>query len=120
MFLGYGEPFPEISIVADQGYTFIGFEPELPESVKENIEATAQYVEKLEITNLSATQLEGTRLVDIYYDVNGGQGETVAVDLFIKIADEWIAPPTAIGDLGTGVERGADRYIVWEAESELH
>lgn len=74
-----------------------------------------------EVTNLSAAQRSGTKLVDIRYDLNGGGFSTVAVRLQVSSngGTTWTVPATTVsGAIGSSVAPGAAKVIVWNAGAD--
>ncbi len=70
------------------------------------------------VGNLVASQREGTKLVDITYDLEVPDAATATVTLRISSdgGDTWTVPTTsATGDVGAGVEPGTGKAIVWNA-----
>jgi formylglycine-generating enzyme required for sulfatase activity len=67
------------------------------------------------ITNLTATQRPGTKLVDITYDLLSDVTNAVPVSLKIKNGASTVSSTSASGDLGMNVLPGTGRTIVWDA-----
>ncbi|MBL9158600.1 MAG: SUMF1/EgtB/PvdO family nonheme iron enzyme [Verrucomicrobiales bacterium] len=73
------------------------------------------------VSNLTAAQRTGTKLVDITYDVAAPGFPTVAVSLEISsdAGANWTVPATsATGHIGAGVAPGTGKAIVWDAGAD--
>lgn len=73
------------------------------------------------ISNLSAEQRPGTKLVDIRYDLDGGGFATLAVRLQVSsnAGSTWTVPATTVsGAIGNNVTPGTGRVIVWNAGAD--
>lgn len=71
-----------------------------------------------EITNVQASQREGTKLVDITYDAADADGDLLKVRVEISDNDGRIYSVPAFtftGDIGEGIAPGEGKHIVWEA-----
>lgn len=71
-----------------------------------------------EITNVRASQREGTKLVDIYYDAADADGDLLKIRVEISDNDgvKYSVPAFSLtGDIGEGVAVGANKHIVWDA-----
>lgn len=71
-----------------------------------------------EITNVRASQREGTKLVDIYYDAADADGDLLKIRVEISDNDgvKYSVPAFSLtGDIGEGVASGANKHIVWDA-----
>ena len=77
------------------------------------------------VSNVRAQQLtDGTRRVEVYYDLNGAStdGATVSVAFSIDGGNTYAVVPVAAalaGDGGPGIANGFDRRVVWQASSTL-
>ena len=74
-----------------------------------------------EITNVKASQRDGTKLVDIYYDAADADGDTLTVRIEVSDNDgaRYSVPAfTLTGDIGEGIEPGKDKHIVWDAGTD--
>jgi sulfatase modifying factor 1 len=73
------------------------------------------------VSNLTATQRSGTKLVDINYDVAAPGFPSLAVSLQIS-SDEgatWTVPAVTVsGDVGISVAPGTGKAIVWNAGTD--
>ena len=70
------------------------------------------------VTNLTASQRTGTKLVDIAYDVAapGFAAVTVSLEISSDAGATWTVPATsATGHVGAGVAPGTGKAIVWDA-----
>jgi sulfatase modifying factor 1 len=73
------------------------------------------------VTNLTAAQRTGTKLVDISYDLAAPGFPTVAVALQISSdgGATWTVPSTsATGHVGAGVAPGTGKAIMWDAGAD--
>jgi len=75
------------------------------------------------VSNVTASQrMDGSRTVDIYYDVADPDSPAVAVG--VRISDDggttWnkVYAITTIGDIGTSVTPGTGKHIVWSAATD--
>lgn len=71
-----------------------------------------------EVTNVRASQREGTKLIDLWYDVADADGDLLKVR--IEVSDnngaKWSIPAfTFTGDIGDGIAPGANKHVVWDA-----
>ena len=74
-----------------------------------------------EITNVRASQREGTKLVDIYYDAADADGDLLKIRVEISDNDgvKYSVPAFSLtGDIGEGVASGANKHIVWDAGTD--
>ncbi len=72
------------------------------------------------VSNVRSSQRAGTNLVDIYYNVGG---TTDAVNVSVELSDDGGAsygvPAASLsGDIGSGVQPGNNRHIVWNAGAD--
>lgn len=67
------------------------------------------------LENISATQREGTKLVDIRYDV--ASDATNVVDVAVRLSDgaQDLAATALSGDIGSNIPTGPNKRIVWDA-----
>ena len=73
------------------------------------------------VSNVSAAQREGTRLVDIAYDVENPGGGLLRVSIEASDDDggSWTVPSVSLsGDAGDNVEPGAGKHVVWDAGAD--
>ena len=73
------------------------------------------------ITNVRASQREGTKLVDIYYDAADADGDLLKVRIEISDNDgaRYSVPAfTLTGDIGEGIAPGMGKHIVWDAGTD--
>ena len=80
--------------------------------------AGAVFAAPPEITNVQASQREGTKLVDITYDAADADGDLLKVR--VEISDDdgktYSIPAFSFtGDIGEGIEPGTGKHIVWDA-----
>ena len=74
-----------------------------------------------EISNVVASQRDGTKLVDIYYDAADPDGDTLTVRVEVSDNDgaRYSVPAfTLSGDIGEGVVPGPSKHIVWDAGAD--
>lgn len=74
-----------------------------------------------EVSNITATQRAGTKLVDIYYDVTDAENDalTVAVQISSNAGSSWNIPArTLTGDVNFNVTPGTGNHIVWNAGAD--
>ncbi len=75
------------------------------------------------VTNVQAAQrTDGTKLVDITYDVADPDSPSVSVDLKVSSdggATYAIIPHTLTGDAGDAVTPGMGKHIVWDAGNDM-
>jgi hypothetical protein len=69
------------------------------------------------ITNISASQRPGTGLVDIAYDLEDGQQDTVGVTFQYWDGSAWAAPTTITG--GGSIVTGTERTALWDAKTDF-
>jgi len=69
------------------------------------------------ITNVTAQQRPGTKLVDITYDLVSGVTNAVPISLKIKNGTSNVTSTASTGDVGTVVLPGAGKHIVWNMET---
>ena len=74
------------------------------------------------VSNVRASQREGTKLVDIFYDVHDPNSSSLNVTVAVSTFPEnYDLPATSFSDggsvksVGYGVSPGNDRWIVWDA-----
>ena len=71
------------------------------------------------VTNVRGVQQSsGSKLVDIYYDLNGAEGETYTVEAVLEGATEAVKATSLTGDVGKGIKSGQNRHIVWDAGAD--
>ena len=73
------------------------------------------------ITNVRASQREGTKLVDIYYDAADADNDLLKVRIEISDNDgaKYSVPAFSLtGDIGEGIAPGANKHIVWDAGTD--
>ena len=72
-----------------------------------------------EVTNVTATQRAGTKLVDITYDLSSSVNSTVT--LAVANGVEAAVPASAVtGDVGTAVAAGSGKTITWDGGAEAN
>ena len=74
------------------------------------------------VENVSASQrTDGSKIVDIYYDVYDEYGDTLTISMEISDDDgqNWnIIPTHTSGDIGQGILSGTNKHIIWNAGDE--
>lgn len=74
------------------------------------------------VSNVTASQRAGSKLVDIYYDVADADGDvlTVSVDVSDDAGAAFMVPATSFSGDGYGnrVTPGRQRHIVWDAGAD--
>ena len=73
------------------------------------------------ITNVRASQREGTKLVDIYYDAADADNDALKVRIEISDNDgmKYSVPAfTLTGDIGEGITPGTGKHIIWDAGTD--
>ena len=66
------------------------------------------------VSNVSATQVPGTKTVEISYDVTSTETNVMGVWLVISDGTQAVACPSVSGDVGAGVATGTGKIIVWD------
>ena len=67
------------------------------------------------VTNVRGEQRQGSKLVDIYYDLNSTDGGTYTVEVVLEGDTETVQAISLTGDIGKGVKPGQNRHVVWDA-----
>jgi len=83
--------------------------------------ASLSFAAAPEVSNITAVQRSGTKLVDIYYDVTDAENDslTVAVQLSSNAGSSWNIPArTLTGDVNFNVTPGSSNHIVWNAGAD--
>ena len=72
------------------------------------------------VTNVRAAQQQGTKLVDVWYDVSGvSTAVYVGLQISSNSGSTFAVPATALsGDLGSSVPPGRNKHIVWNAGTD--
>jgi len=74
------------------------------------------------VSNVRASQREGTKLVDIWYDVSDADGDllTVSVAVSENGGATYMVPAVSFsgGGYGANVTPGSNRWIVWDAGTD--
>ena len=73
------------------------------------------------ITNVRASQREGTKFVDIYYDAADADNDLLKVRIEISDNDgaKYSVPAFSLtGDIGEGIAPGTGKHIVWDAGTD--
>jgi uncharacterized protein (TIGR02145 family) len=75
-----------------------------------------------EVTNVTFSQrTDGSFMVDVYYDVNDADGDTMSVTM--QVSDDagttWnFSCENITGDVGTDITRGSGKHIAWDFGAE--
>lgn len=72
----------------------------------------------VQVENTGVSQLEGTKLVEIQYDVSSTLASAVDVSVLLFDGDTQIALSSLSGDVGEGVATGAGKTILWDAGAD--
>lgn len=73
------------------------------------------------ISNIRASQRPGTKLVDVYYDLADGDGESQLIQMAASSdggLTYTIPCVTLSGNVGAGVTLGTNRHIVWNVAAD--
>jgi len=73
---------------------------------------------EITVTNLVVVQREGTKLVDISYDVSSTETNVVTVLLMVSNGTVAVSALSVSGDIGEGVVRGMGKGMVWDAGAD--
>jgi len=74
------------------------------------------------VSNVSSAQRTGTTLVDITYDVDDSDGDTLTIS--VAVSDDGgstftVSASSFTGDVGNGIAPGAGKHIVWDAGADV-
>lgn len=75
-----------------------------------------------DVSNVRASQREGTKLVDIYYDLSNDAGElsNIHIEVSLDGGSTWRLRANAItGDVGSGVAADTNKLAVWNAGTDF-
>ncbi len=64
------------------------------------------------------SQREGTKLVDISYDLSSTDADTAMVSLVVSNGSSVVACPSVTGDVGVGVAVGPNKLMVWDTGAD--
>lgn len=67
------------------------------------------------VSNLDVSQREGTKLVDLYYEVTSDATNSVTVSVAITNGAVGVNAPSLSGDVGSGVATGSLKHIIWDS-----
>ncbi len=70
------------------------------------------------VSNLMVVQREGTKLVNISYDVSSTEASNVRISLSVKDGTAAVACPSVTGDVFAGVAVGSGKNIVWNMAAD--
>lgn len=70
------------------------------------------------ILNLSAMQREGTKLVDIEYDISSTSLTSATISVSVLDGQQVLASPSMNGDVGAGVSLGNGKHVVWDGGAD--
>ncbi len=73
-----------------------------------------------EVSNLMLSQREGTKLVDISYDLSHTDADDVVVLVVLVVSNgsSVVACPSVTGDVGVGVAVGPNKLMVWDTGAD--
>jgi hypothetical protein len=83
---------------------------------------TYAQADELLVEQVAATQVPGTALVDVWYDLQTVGGEPVSITLYLSTDAGASYPyhcPSVTGDVGAGILPGTDLHIVWDAGADF-
>ena len=76
------------------------------------------------VENVTAAQrTDGSKVVDIYYDVSDADGDTLTITMQVSSdsGQTWdITPLYTSGDIGIGINPGTGKHIIWNAGDEAY
>jgi len=70
------------------------------------------------VSNLAVTQQEGSKQMQIQYDVSSSHASAVQVDVLVFDGTNSIALSALSGDVGAGVSTGTGKTILWNAGAD--
>jgi len=70
------------------------------------------------VENVGVVQLEGTKQVEILYDVSSSLTNTVEISVLLYDGETQIALASLSGDVGSGIATGAGKTILWDADAD--
>jgi len=70
------------------------------------------------VTNLVVAQREGTKLVELSYDVLSTETNDVRISLSVSNGTAAVSCPSVTGDVGADVAVGANKLMVWDAGAD--
>jgi len=70
------------------------------------------------VTNVRGSQRTDSKLVDIYYDLNGVDGVKYTIEVAIEGRSSEVKASTFSGDVGDGISPGKDLHVVWNAGAD--
>jgi len=77
-----------------------------------------------EVENVTAAQrTDGSKVVDIYYDVSDADGDTLTITMQVSSdsGQTWdITPLYTSGDIGANINPGTGKHIIWNAGDEAY
>jgi len=83
--------------------------------------AASQTDAAITLSNLSAAQREGTKLVDIYFDAVDSADSSVGVSVAVANGGVELADAaTFSGDIGSDVPTGTNLHVVWDGGAGLN
>ncbi len=78
----------------------------------------SQALAEVGVSNVTAAQQPGTKLVTITYDVSSTATDTVDVSVEVTDSGMPVAATSLSGDVGSGVSTGTGKTIVWDAGAD--
>lgn len=70
------------------------------------------------VSNLDVSQREGTKLVDLFYEVTSDATNSVTVSVAITNGALAVSAVSLSGDVGAGITTGSMKHIVWDAGAD--
>jgi formylglycine-generating enzyme required for sulfatase activity len=70
------------------------------------------------VSNVRASQRDGTKLVDIWYDVVDTDGDKLDISIAVNGGSPTIGASSFSGDIGNGLRPGSGKHIVWNAGAD--
>jgi len=70
------------------------------------------------VSNVMASQIPDTKLVDIYYDLVDADGDAMTVSILIHDRDVQVPASSFTGALGENIYSGTGKHIVWDAGAD--
>ncbi|MDF7823208.1 SUMF1/EgtB/PvdO family nonheme iron enzyme [Pontiellaceae bacterium B12227] len=82
--------------------------------------AASNSLATVSVSNLTASQCEGSKLVDIYFAADNSDGSEISVSVIISNGTEKVDAFSFQGDVGTSVSEGTDLHVVWDGGADLN
>ncbi len=124
-----GAVYGTLATTMRDGYTFDGWwtgadgtgskvTAETQVTVADNHTLYAKWMALVTVSNVTAAQRPGTKLVDISYDVLNTETNSVKVSLAVSNGTSTVNCSSVSGDVGAGVATGTRRTIIWDAGAD--